>query len=41
MASAQIITGLVAMGWLSILLGIVGLGFMALGLSAPHALHLG
>jgi hypothetical protein len=28
------------MGWLSGLLGFCGLGFMALGLWAPHALHL-
>lgn len=41
MASAQIITGMAVMGWLSVLLGIVGLGFMALGLWAPHAVHLG
>ena len=40
MASAQVITGIVAMGWLSGLLGFCGLGFMALGLWAPHALHL-
>jgi hypothetical protein len=40
MASAQVITGIVAMGWLSGLLGLCGLGFMALGLWAPHALHL-
>lgn len=41
MASAQVITGITALGWLSGLLGIVGLGFMSLGLWAPHALHLG
>lgn len=41
MASAQVITGIVALGWLSGLLGIVGLGFMALGLWAPHLVHLG
>ncbi len=41
LASAQIITGMVIMGWLSGVLGIIGLGFMALGLWAPHALHLG
>ncbi|HKS84143.1 MAG TPA: DUF4337 domain-containing protein [Pseudolabrys sp.] len=41
MASAQVITSITALGWLSGLLGIVGLGFMSLGLWAPHALHLG
>jgi len=40
LASAQVITGIVALGWLSGLLGIVGLGFMGLGLWAPHALQL-
>jgi transcriptional regulator with XRE-family HTH domain len=40
LASAQVITGIVALGWLSGLLGVFGLGFMALGLWAPHALHL-
>ncbi|HYC16960.1 MAG TPA: DUF4337 domain-containing protein [Pseudolabrys sp.] len=41
LASAVIITGIPALGWLSGLVGIFGLGFMALGLWAPHALHLG
>lgn len=40
LASAQVITGIAALGWLSGMLGIFGLGFMALGLWAPHALHL-
>jgi hypothetical protein len=40
LASAQVITGILAMGWLSGLLGLCGLGFMALGLWAPHALQL-
>lgn len=40
LASAQVITSIVALGWLSGLLGFCGLGFMALGLWAPHALHL-
>jgi len=40
LASAEIITGISALGWLSGLVGIFGLGFMALGLWAPHALHL-
>ncbi len=41
LASAEVITSIVALGWLSGLVGIGGLGFMALGLWAPHALHLG
>jgi len=41
LASAQVITGIAALGWLSGLLGIAGLGFMTLGLWAPHLLHLG
>lgn len=39
LASAEVITGIVALGWLSGLLGLVGLGFAAAGLWAPHALH--
>ena len=39
-ASSAVITGIVALAWLSGVAGIVGLGFMALGLWAPHALHL-
>jgi Domain of unknown function (DUF4337) len=38
LASAEIITSMVVLGWLSGLVGIAGLGFMALGLWAPHAL---
>jgi hypothetical protein len=38
LASAEVITSMVALGWLSGLVGICGLGFMALGLWAPHAL---
>jgi uncharacterized protein DUF4337 len=41
LASAEVITGMAALGWLSGLLGIGGLGFMTLGLWAPHLLHLG
>jgi hypothetical protein len=40
LASAEVITGIAALGWLSGVLGVFGLGFMALGLWAPHALHL-
>ena len=40
LASAEVITSMVVLGWLSGLVGLVGLGFMALGLWAPHALHL-
>jgi hypothetical protein len=38
LASAEVITGMTVLGWLSGLLGIFGLGFMGLGLMAPHAL---
>ncbi len=40
LASATVITGMVALSYLSGVLGVLGLGFMALGLWAPHALHL-
>jgi hypothetical protein len=40
LASAEVITSMVVLGWLSGFVGLVGLGFMALGLWAPHALHL-
>lgn len=38
LASAEVITGMVVLGWLSGLVGVFGLGFMSLGLWAPHAL---
>jgi hypothetical protein len=40
LASATIITGMLALAWVSGLLAAVGLGFTALGIFAPHALHL-
>lgn len=40
LASAEVITGMAALGWLAGLLGIAGLGFSALGLWMPHAVHL-
>lgn len=40
LASATIITGMVVLAWLAGLLGIAGLGFMAIGLFAPHAVHI-
>jgi len=39
LASATIITGMIWLAWVAGGLGIVGLGFMAIGLLAPHALH--
>ncbi len=39
LASAQVITGIAALGWLSGLLGIAGLALMTLGLWAPNAMH--
>jgi hypothetical protein len=38
LASAQVITSMVVLGWLSGLVGIGGLVFMSFGLWAPHAL---
>jgi hypothetical protein len=40
MASAEVITGMVVLGWISGLLGVAGLAFTAIGLWAPHAVHL-
>ena len=40
LASATIITGMIVLAWISGLLAIGGLGFMAIGLFAPHAVHL-
>jgi hypothetical protein len=41
LASAAVITGMMALAWLSGVLGVAGLGVLALGLFAPHlvALH--
>jgi len=38
LASAEVITSIVALGWLSGLVGLAGLGLMGLGLWAPHTL---
>ena len=38
LASAAVITGMIALAWFSGLLGIVGLGVLSLGLFAPHLL---
>lgn len=40
LASATIITGIFALAWIAGLLTLAGLGFTALGMLAPHALHL-
>lgn len=40
LASAEIITGMAALGWLAGVLGLGGLAFTAIGLWAPHAVHL-
>ena len=40
LASATIITGMVALGWVAGLLAVAGLAFTAIGLFAPHAVHL-
>jgi hypothetical protein len=40
LASSAVITGMMALTWLAGGLGLVGLGFMGIGLFAPHAVHL-
>ena len=40
LASAEVITGMMVLGWISGGLGIIGLIFTAIGLFAPHAVHL-
>jgi Domain of unknown function (DUF4337) len=40
LASAQVITGMIVLGFLSGFLGVAGLVFTALGFWAPHAVHL-
>jgi hypothetical protein len=40
LASATIITGMIGLAWISGLLMLAGIGFTALGMFAPHALHL-
>jgi len=40
LGSAAVITGIVALAWFGGALGILGLGLLALGLFAPHAVHL-
>jgi hypothetical protein len=40
LASATVITGIVALSYLAAALGVIGLAFMAIGLWAPHAVHL-
>jgi Domain of unknown function (DUF4337) len=40
LASATIITGIIALAWISGLLALTGIAITALGIFAPHALHL-
>ena len=40
LASATIITGMIALAWISGLLALVGIAFTAIGVVAPHAVHL-
>ena len=40
LASATVITEAIALAWLSISLGVVGIAFAGIGLFAPHAIHL-
>jgi Domain of unknown function (DUF4337) len=40
LASASVITGMIVLSWLAGGLAVVGLGFIAIALFAPHAVHL-
>jgi hypothetical protein len=40
LASATIITGMIALAWVSGVLSTAGIAITALGLYAPHLLHL-
>jgi hypothetical protein len=40
LASATVITGMLVLSYISVGLACLGLGFMAIGLFAPHAVHL-
>ena len=40
LASATIITGMIALAWIAGLLALTGIAFTAIGLFAPHAVHL-
>jgi len=40
LASATIITGMIALAWISGALALAGLAFTAIGLFAPHSVHL-
>jgi uncharacterized protein DUF4337 len=40
LASATVITGMMALSWLAIALAVSGVGFMGIALVAPHAVHL-
>lgn len=40
LASATVITGMLVLSYLAAGLGLLGIGFMAIGLFAPHAVHL-
>ena len=40
LASATVITGIVALSFIAGGLGLLGIAFMAIGLFAPHAVHL-
>lgn len=40
LCSATVITGMLLLTWIAVGLGVAGLGFTAIGLFAPHAVHL-
>ena len=40
LASAMVITGIAALAWAGAALGVLGIGLLAIGLFAPHAVHI-
>jgi hypothetical protein len=40
LASAMVITGIAALAWAGAALGVIGAGLLAIGLFAPHAVHI-
>jgi hypothetical protein len=40
LASATVITGMLALTWLAGGLALIGVAFLGIGLFAPHAVHL-
>ena len=40
LASAMVITGIAALAWAGVALGVIGISLLAMGLFAPHAVHM-